>query len=191
MKSCFLNLKAKSECFFMFKFHNNRIYFSVLIKFVSTLIKFALCPSYLLYIRISLLHSKNLFFALNKTVHCFLIKIVHCFLHKLFLAFCIKLFSTQHYLQNCSLSFLRKLFYVHYLKNCSLFSRKTHSEIAFSKSKRQIWMLFHVRISQQSNLFFCIDKIYFYINKICTLLIMFTVYSNLLTAFKKSIFCIK
>ena len=30
MKSCFLNLNAKSECFFVFKFHNNRIYFSAL-----------------------------------------------------------------------------------------------------------------------------------------------------------------
>ena len=84
----------------------------------------------------------NLFFALSKTVYCFLIKIVHCFLHKLFLAFCIKLFSIQHYLQNCLLSFLRKLFFVHYLKNCSLFSHKTPSEIMFSKFKSQICMLF-------------------------------------------------
>ena len=61
------------------------------------------------------------FFALNRTIHCFLIKIVHCFLHKLFLAFCIKLFFVQHYLKNCSLSFLRKLFSIHYLKNHSLF----------------------------------------------------------------------
>ena len=80
----------------------------------------------------------NLFFALSKTVYCFLIKIVHCFLHKLFLAFCIKLFSIQHYLQNCLLSFLRKLFFVHYLKNCSLFSHKTPSEIMFSKFKSQV-----------------------------------------------------
>ena len=122
----------------MFEFHNNRIYFSALIKSASTLMKFSFCPSCLLYIRICLLHSKNLFFALSKTIHCFLIKIVHCFLHKLFLAFCIKLFFVQHYLQNCSLSFLRKLFYVYYLKNCSLFSRKTPSEIVFSKSKHQI-----------------------------------------------------
>ena len=57
VKSSFLNLKAKSECFFMFKFHNNRICFSALIKSVSTLIKFALCTSCLLYIRICLLHS--------------------------------------------------------------------------------------------------------------------------------------
>ena len=88
------------------------------------------------------------------------------FLHKLFLAFCIKLFYVQHYLKNCSLSFMRKLFSVHYLKICSLFSHKTPSEIVFSKFKRQIWMLFHVWISQQSNLFFCIDKICFYIDKI-------------------------
>ena len=53
----FLNLNAKSECFFMFEFHNNRIYFSALIKSISTLIKFALCTSCLLYIRIWLLHS--------------------------------------------------------------------------------------------------------------------------------------
>ena len=39
MKLCFLNLNVKSECFFMFEFHNNRIYFSALIKYVSTLIK--------------------------------------------------------------------------------------------------------------------------------------------------------
>ena len=39
MKSCFLNLNVKFECFFMFEFHNNRIYFSALIKSVSTLIK--------------------------------------------------------------------------------------------------------------------------------------------------------
>ena len=79
------------------------------------------------------------FFTLRKTVHYFLIKIVYCFLHKLFLAFCVKLFSVQHYLQNCSLSFLCKLFSIHYLKNCSLFSHKTLSEIVFSKFKRQIW----------------------------------------------------
>ena len=37
---------------------------------------------------------------------------------------------------------------------------------------------------------FCIDKIYFYINKICFMYIMFIVYSNLLTVFIKSVFCI-
>ena len=52
VKSCFLNLNAKSECFFMFKFHNNRIYFFAFIKSVSTLIKFSLCTSYLLYIQV-------------------------------------------------------------------------------------------------------------------------------------------
>ena len=57
VKSFFLNLNAKSKWFFMFEFRNNRIYFSALIKYVSTLIKFALCPSCLLYIRIYLLHS--------------------------------------------------------------------------------------------------------------------------------------
>ena len=40
VKSWFLNLKAKSECFFMFEFHNNWISFSALIKYVSTLTKF-------------------------------------------------------------------------------------------------------------------------------------------------------
>ena len=84
----------------------------------------------------------NLISTLSKTVYCFLIKIVHCFLHKLFLAFYIKLFYVQHYLKKCSLSFLRKLFFVHYLKNCSLFSHKTLIEIVFSKFKRQRWMLF-------------------------------------------------
>ena len=63
----------------------------------------------------------NLISTLIKIVHCFLIKIVHCFLYKQFLWFCIKLFSVQHYLRNCLLSFLHKLFFVHYLKNCSLF----------------------------------------------------------------------
>ena len=138
MKSCFLILKAKSECFFMFKFQNKRTCFSALIKYVSTLTKFALCTSCLLYIQICLLHSSNLFFALSKTVYCFLIKIVHCFCHKLFLAFCIKLFYVQHYLKRCSLSFLCKLFYLHYLKNYSLFSHKTPSEILFSNFKSQI-----------------------------------------------------
>ena len=57
VKSCFLNLKAKFECFFMFEFHNNQIYFSALIKCVFTLIKFVLCTSCLLYIQICLLHS--------------------------------------------------------------------------------------------------------------------------------------
>ena len=138
MKSCFLNLNTKSECFFMFEFHNNRIYFSVLIKSISTLIKFSLCTSYLLYIQICLLHSKFFFFALIKTVYCFLIKIVNNFLHKLFLAFCINFFSVQHYLKNCSLSFMRILFSVYYLKFFSLISHKTHSEIMLSKFKSQI-----------------------------------------------------
>ena len=85
--------------------------------------------------------------SLIKSVHCFIIKIVHCFLPKLFLAFCIKLFFVQHYLKNCSHFFLHKLFSVHCI-NCSLFSHKTPSEIMFSKFKSQIWMLFHVWISQ-------------------------------------------
>ena len=144
MKSCFLNLNAKSKCFFMFEFYNNRIYFSALIKSVSTLIKFALCTSCLLHIKICLPHSQNMFSALIKTVHCFLIKIVHYFLHKLSLGFCRKLFSIQHYLKNCSLSFLHKLFFVYDLKNCSMISHNTPSEIVFSKFKSQIWMLFHV-----------------------------------------------
>ena len=80
----------------------------------------------------------NLISTLIKIVHCFLKKIVHCFLYKQFLRFCIKLFSVQHYLRNCSFSFLHKLFSIHYLKNCSLFSHKTRSEIVFSKFKRQI-----------------------------------------------------
>ena len=130
----------------------------------------------------------NLISTLIKIVHCFFIKIVHYFLYKQFRRFWIKLFSVQHYLRNCSLSFLHKLFSVHYLKNCSPFSHKTPSEIVFSKFKRQIWMLFHVWISQWSNLFFYINKICFYINKICSLHIMFTIYSNVLTAFIKSFF---
>ena len=84
----------------------------------------------------------NLISTLIKIVHCFLIKIVHCFLYKQFLRFCMKLFFVQHYLRNCSLFFLHKLFSVHYLKNCSLFSNKTPSEIMFSKFKGQIWCFF-------------------------------------------------
>ena len=38
--------KAKSECFSMFEFHNNQIYFSVLIKSVSKILKFAICTSF-------------------------------------------------------------------------------------------------------------------------------------------------
>ena len=138
MKTCFPNLNAKSEWFFMFEFYNNRIYVSAMLKSVSTLIKFALCTSCLLYIQICLLHSENLFFALIKTFPRFLIKIVHCFLHKVFQVVCIKLFSVQHYLKNCPLSFLRKLFLDHYLENCSLYSHKKPCEISFSKFKRQI-----------------------------------------------------
>ena len=150
MKSSFLNLNTKFECFFMFEFLNDRIYFFALIKFVSTLIKFALYTSCLLYIRICLLHSENLFFALSKTVYCFLIKIVHYFLHKLFLAFCIKLFFVQHYLKNCSFSFLCKLFSVHYLKNWSLFSHKTPSEIVFLnlKAKSECFFMFKFHNNQ-------------------------------------------
>ena len=90
----------------------------------------------------------NLISTLSKTVHCFLTKIVHCFLHKLFLAFCIKLFSIQHYLKNCSLSFLLRLFSVHYLKNRSLFSHNTPREIVFffksnAKSKCFFMLEFH------------------------------------------------
>ena len=57
VKLCFLNLKAKSECFFMFKFHKNRICFSALIKSVSTFIKFSLYTSCLLYLQFCLLYS--------------------------------------------------------------------------------------------------------------------------------------
>ena len=65
VKSCFLNLNTKSECFFMFKFHNNRICFSALIKSVSMLIKFAFYTSCLLYIRICLLHSYKFVFCIK------------------------------------------------------------------------------------------------------------------------------
>ena len=78
-------------------------------------------------------------------------KIVHYFLHKLFLVFCIKLFSVQHYLKNCSLSFLLKLFSVHCLKNCSLFSHKTLSEIMFSKFKSQSG----ISLYRFETMFFC------------------------------------
>ena len=90
----------------------------------------------------------NLISILIKSVCCFLIKIVHCFLYKQFLRFCIKLFSVQHYLRNCSLSFLHKLFSVHYLENCSLFSHKTPSKIVFSKFKRQCFFMFEFHNNQ-------------------------------------------
>ena len=145
MKSCFLNLKAKSEYFFMFKFHNNRIFFFCIDKICFYVNKIcSLNIMFTVYSNLLTTFIKFVFFVLSKTVYCFLIKIVHCFLHKLFLTFYIKLFSVQHYLKNCSLSFMRILFSVHYLKNCSLFSHKTLSEIVFSKFKSQIWMLFHV-----------------------------------------------
>ena len=55
---CFLIKHLVKSCFlFMFEFDNNQIYFSALIKSISTLIKFSLCTSYLLYIQICLLHS--------------------------------------------------------------------------------------------------------------------------------------
>ena len=99
----------------------------------------------------------NLISTLSKTVHCFLTKIVHCFLHKLFLACCLKLFSVQHYLKNCLLSFLRKLFSVHYLKNRSLFSHKTPSEIVF--------FFFFLNLNAKSECFFMFEfhnnQIYF------------------------------
>ena len=97
-------------CFYINKICSLHIMFNVYLNLLTVFIKY--------------------FFALSK--------IVHYFLHKLFLAFCIKLFSVQHYLKNCLLSFLCKLFFVHYLKNCSLFSHKTPSEIVFSKFKHQI-----------------------------------------------------
>ena len=121
----------------MFKFHNERICFSTLIKSLSTLIKFALCTSCLLYIWICLLLSWNLFFALSKTIHYFL--------HKLFLAFCIKLFNVQHYLKNCSLSFLCKLFSVHHLKkkiHCFLIKHLVKSWFLNLKAKSECFFMF-------------------------------------------------
>ena len=123
----------------------------------------------------------NLISTLSKTIHCFLIKIVHCFLRELFLAFYIKLFSVQHYLKNCSLFFLRKLFYVHYLKNHSPFSHKTPSEIVFSKSKCFFMFEFHN------------NRFYFsaLIKSISTLIKFALCTSCLLHIFIKSVFCIK
>ena len=80
----------------------------------------------------------NLISTLIKIVHCFLIKIVHCFLHKLFLAFNIKLFSVQHYLKNCSLSFLHKLFYVH----CFLIKHLVKSCFLNLKAKSECFFMF-------------------------------------------------
>ena len=86
----------------------------------------------------------NLISTLTKTVHYFLIKIVHCFLHKLFLAFCIKLFSIQHYLKNCSLSFLRKLFSVYYLKivHCFLIKHLVKSCFLNLNTKSECFNMF-------------------------------------------------
>ena len=116
----------------------------------------------------------NLISTLIKIVHCFLIKIVHCFLYKQFLRFCIKLFFVQHYLRNCSLSFLHKLFSVH----CFLIKHLVKSCFLNLNAKSKCFFMF-------------IYKICFYINKIFSLHIIFVVYSNLLTAFIKFVFCIK
>ena len=51
-KIVFSKFKLQIWIFFMFEFHNNRIYFFALIKSVSTLIKFSLYTSYLLYIQV-------------------------------------------------------------------------------------------------------------------------------------------
>ena len=87
---------------------------------------------------------KIFFFALNRTILYFFIKIVHCFLHKLFLTFCIKLFSIQHYLKNCSLSFLHKLFPIHYLKivPCFLIKHLVKSWFLILKVKFKCFFMF-------------------------------------------------
>ena len=142
----------------------------------------------------------NLISTLSKIVHCFLIKIVHCFLYKLFLAFCIKLFVIQHYLKNCSLSFLRNLFFVHYLKNHSLFSHKTPNEIVFlnlnSKSEcffmfefHNNWIYFSALIKSVSTLInlhyahhvYCIFESAYCIHKICFFTLSKTVHYFLIT----------
>ena len=122
----------------------------------------------------------NLFFVLSKIVHCFLIKILHCFLHKLFLAFCIKLFSIKHYLKNCSLFFMRILFFVHYLKNCSLFSHKTPSEIVFSKFNAKSECFFMFKFHNNRIYFSKLIKFVSTLIKIFSLHIIFTIYSSLL-----------
>ena len=110
IKSFFLNLNAKSECFFMFKFQNERIFLFCIDKIFFYTNK--ICSLYIMFTIYSNLFTvfiKSVFFVLSKIVHCFLIKIVHCFLHKLFPTFCIKLFSVQYYLQN-----FHSLFWVNY-----------------------------------------------------------------------------
>ena len=105
-----------------------------------------------------------MFFALSKTIHCFLKKIVHCFLHKLFLVFYVKLFPVQHYLKNCSLSFLRKLFYAHYLKTvrCFLIKHLVKSCFLNLNTKFECFFMFE----------FHNDRIYFFalIKSISTLI---------------------
>ena len=65
----------------MFKFHNNQIYFSALIKSVSTLIKFSLYTSYLLYIQESKYEEKRVNNFLNnveqKIILCKTLEIVY------------------------------------------------------------------------------------------------------------------
>ena len=126
MKSSFLNLKAKSECFFMFEFHNNWISFSALIKYVSTLTKFL---------------SAHHVYCIFESAYC-IQKIF--FLHKLFLVFYIKLFSVQHYIKNCSLSFLRKFFYVHCLKivRCFLIKHLVKSGFLNLNTKSKCFFMF-------------------------------------------------
>ena len=121
--------------------------------------------------------------SLSKTVHCFLLKIVHYFLHKLFLVFYIKLFSIQHYLKNCSLSFLRKLFSVHYLKIVPCFLIKHLVKSCFLNLKAKSECFFMFEFHNNRIYFSTLIKSVSTLIKIFPLHIMFTVYSNLLTAF--------
>ena len=63
VKLCFLNLNAKSECFFMFKFHNNRTCFFALIK--SCFYVYKICSLHITFTIYS-----NLLTAFIKSIFC-------------------------------------------------------------------------------------------------------------------------
>ena len=81
VKSCFQNLNAKSECFFMFKFHNERICFSALINsnFSHTVYLFRASSSWMivsLYLPTFRLCKEQIYFYRDAyTSYCSLLKL--------------------------------------------------------------------------------------------------------------------
>ena len=115
------------------------------------------------------------FSALIKDFYYFLIKIVHCFPHKLFLAFCIKLFSVQHYLKNCSLSFLHKLFSVHCINFSLFFFIKYLVKLCFLNLKAKSVCFFMFKFHNYRIYFFALIKSISILIKfaLCTLCLLY------------------